>query len=63
MKCSPDAMTSTKELIKSIEGLPINDELRMFTAKQLSIVRESKDGQEGMGAFLEKRKPSWMDMN
>lgn len=63
VRCSPDAMTSSKLLIAEIEGKPINDELRMWTAAQLAEVRESKDGQEGMGAFLEKRKPAWNDMN
>eukprot|EP00602_Paraphysomonas_sp_CaronLab_P009244 CAMPEP_0185036760 /NCGR_PEP_ID=MMETSP1103-20130426/30198_1 /TAXON_ID=36769 /ORGANISM="Paraphysomonas bandaiensis, Strain Caron Lab Isolate" /LENGTH=232 /DNA_ID=CAMNT_0027574433 /DNA_START=161 /DNA_END=859 /DNA_ORIENTATION=+ len=59
MRCSPEAMKSSKELIDAIEGKNIDDDLRMFTASRLADVRESVDGQEGMGAFLEKRKPRW----
>jgi 1,4-dihydroxy-2-naphthoyl-CoA synthase len=33
--------------------------LREETAEYLADVRESVDGQEGMLAFIEKRKPDW----
>ena len=61
--CSPDAMVASKDLIASIEGKVIDDDLRMYTASRLADVRDSHDGQEGMGAFLEKRKPSWTDVD
>jgi methylglutaconyl-CoA hydratase len=59
LRCSPAAICASKALIASIEGKQITDELREFTAGRLADVRDSADGQEGMGAFLEKRKPSW----
>jgi methylglutaconyl-CoA hydratase len=59
MRCSPAAICASKDLIASIEGKVITDELREYTAGRLADVRDSPDGQEGMGAFLEKRKPSW----
>jgi methylglutaconyl-CoA hydratase len=59
LRCSPSAMIASKQLIEEIEGQAITDELRLWTASKLADVRESVDGQEGMGAFLEKRKPSW----
>jgi methylglutaconyl-CoA hydratase len=59
LRCSPSAMVASKQLIEEIEGQVVTDELRLWTASRLADVRESVDGQEGMGAFLEKRKPSW----
>lgn len=59
LRCSPAAMVASKQLIEEIEGQTVTDELRLWTASRLADVRESVDGQEGMGAFLEKRKPSW----
>ena len=61
--CSPNAMVESKDLIASIDGKIIDDDLRMYTASRLADVRDSHDGQEGMGAFLEKRKPSWTDID
>lgn len=61
MRCSPSAMSASKGLIEAIENRVVDDNLRMWTAKRLADVRESVDGQEGMGAFLEKRKPKWME--
>ena len=58
--CSPDAMSASKDLIAQLEGKSIDDELRMWTAGRLADVRDSEDGQEGMGAFLERRKPNWV---
>jgi methylglutaconyl-CoA hydratase len=58
-KCSPDALTATKSLIANVTHRPLNDETRQYTAARLADVRESADGQEGMSAFIEKRKPNW----
>ena len=30
------------------------------TAKMIAEIRASEEGQEGMAAFLEKRKPNWV---
>jgi methylglutaconyl-CoA hydratase len=59
MRCSPAAIVASKNLIANIEGKVITDDLREYTANRLADVRDSVDGQEGMGAFLEKRKPRW----
>ena len=32
-----------------------------FTVEKISELRISKEGQEGINAFLEKRKPSWSE--
>ncbi len=36
------------------------EEAKTFTAKMIADLRVSKEGQEGMSAYLEKRKPSWV---
>lgn len=56
---SPAALNATKKLISVIAGREINDALIDFTSEQIANIRVSKEGQEGISAFLEKRKPSW----
>jgi methylglutaconyl-CoA hydratase len=31
-----------------------------YTARMIADIRASEEGQEGMNAFLEKRKPKWV---
>ena len=59
LRCSPQALAATKQLIKGVVSRPIDSSLREWTAGCLADVRESQDGKEGMSAFLEKRKPAW----
>ena len=35
------------------------DKAKGYTADVIAKLRISQEGQEGMNAFLEKRKPSW----
>jgi methylglutaconyl-CoA hydratase len=59
-RCSPMALGATKELISHVSHTtPLQPGLRESTAEYLADVRESVDGQEGMTAFIEKRKPNW----
>lgn len=59
-KCSPMALGATKKLISHVSHTtPLQSGLREETAEFLADVRESVDGQEGMLAFIEKRKPNW----
>lgn len=55
---APGAQTSAKELIRSVEHLPL-EEQRRYTAELLADRRASDEGREGMSAFLEKRKSDW----
>jgi methylglutaconyl-CoA hydratase len=57
---SPQAMASTKELIFNICKSSNFNETIDYTARMIADARASEEGQEGMAAFLEKRKPSWM---
>jgi len=38
-----------------------NESYKEFTVEKISELRISKEGQEGINAFLEKRKPSWSE--
>lgn len=56
---SPLAIAEAKDLIEEVSGREIDHALSRFTARRLAAVRVSRDGQEGLAAFLEKRKPDW----
>ncbi len=60
---SPQAMASCKELIFNITKSQNFNETIDYTARMIADARASEEGQEGMAAFLEKRKPSWIDNN
>ena len=52
-------ITAGKELIAAVEKRERDDALLLETAKRLSVQRNSDEGREGIGAFLNKRKPAW----
>jgi methylglutaconyl-CoA hydratase len=54
----PGAIAACKELLREVPEMSL-EEARSFTAESLAHLRMSDEGQEGMRAFLEKRKPSW----
>jgi methylglutaconyl-CoA hydratase len=54
----PDAIAAGKALIPLVWGHAIADAAPV-TAAAIAARRVSKEGQEGLKAFLEKRKPSW----
>ena len=57
---SPQAMRETKRLINQISMLSDEQDIRERTVDAIATARVSEDGQEGMQAFLEKRKPRWV---
>lgn len=56
---APGAIRDSKELIGRVSGRPVDDEVMSFTAKNIADRRASMEGQEGLAAFFDKRKPSW----
>ncbi|MBI5059744.1 enoyl-CoA hydratase/isomerase family protein [candidate division KSB1 bacterium] len=58
MKAGPQALRLTKEVLREVPGLNLHD-AREYTALRIAEQRLSDEGQEGMTAFLEKRKPKW----
>lgn len=57
----PKAMTHCKTLIYDISNKLSLHEAIGYTAKMIADIRASEEGQEGMAAFLEKRKPNWVE--
>ena len=55
----PKAMLAVKELIPLSALAPIAEETVEATAHLIAELRATREAQEGLGAFLEKRKPSW----
>jgi len=56
---SPAAITGAKQLVFNVARREINDELIDFTSERIAEIRVSAEGQEGLSAFFEKRKPLW----
>ena len=55
---SPTAVRFTKELMRDLQGLSLNEGL--IAALQLNtLVRTTQDFKEGVSAFLEKRRAKW----
>lgn len=57
---SPHALREAKELIRNVAKQPISEGLAQKTAEHLAELRATPEAQEGLFAFLEKRKPSWV---
>jgi methylglutaconyl-CoA hydratase len=58
LSAGPEAVAAAKSLIPTVWGRPIADAMPI-TAAAIAARRVSPEGQEGLRAFLEKRKPSW----
>ena len=57
----PEAMKMAKELIFNMSNkISSLEEAMEYTADMIAKMRISDEGQEGMKAFLEKRKPNWI---
>jgi methylglutaconyl-CoA hydratase len=56
----PKAMGQCKTLIHEVANNLSLMEAYDYTARMIADLRASDEGQEGMNAFLEKRKPNWV---
>jgi methylglutaconyl-CoA hydratase len=54
----PEAIKSCKELLRRVAEMRLED-AKEYTAEVIAQLRVSDEGQEGMNAFLEKRRPRW----
>lgn len=55
----PAALASIKELLRELR-YAASQEVTGITAARIAELRTGEEGQEGLTAFLEKRKPRWM---
>jgi methylglutaconyl-CoA hydratase len=58
LSSGPEAVRNAKAMIREQRGLSRGDAME-HTVRVAARQRVSAEGQEGLGAFLEKRPPSW----
>ncbi|KAF1043572.1 enoyl-CoA hydratase/isomerase family protein [Xylophilus sp.] len=56
----PAAVRAAKRLVDEVAGRPVDDALIARTVAGIADIRASDEGREGVQAFLQKRKPSWL---
>ncbi len=54
----PHAVNAAKRLVRDVAGRPLAD-VRQLTVERIAELRVSREGQEGMRAFLERRRARW----
>ena len=59
---APDAISSSKKLVRDL-SVKINEDTIKFTIEALADVWENPEAIEGINAFFEKKKPSWIMEN
>jgi len=59
LACAPGAVADAKALVEDVAGKPIDRGLIEETARRIAQARVGEEGQEGVSAFLERRKPTW----
>ncbi len=58
LQAAPGAIAAVKALLRAVDGRPL-EEVRQPTAEVIAERRASAEGQQGLRAFLEKRRPDW----
>ncbi len=56
----PQALAEAKKLAQTVGHLPQRD-VQHLTVQRIAERRASAEGREGVAAFLEKRKPAWVE--
>ena len=59
LKNAPLAIAAAKQLIFDIRDIPTGEALLNLTSSRIAATRVSEEGQEGLNAFLQKRRPNW----
>lgn len=59
----PEALRGIKHMLTSFDFEQDQDKIKEQTAEILARFRISSEGQEGINAFLEKRRPNWNEKN
>jgi methylglutaconyl-CoA hydratase len=59
LQAGPRAIAEAKALIREVAWRRVED-VQRYTVERIAEIRTTAEGQEGMRAFLEKRKPYWM---
>ena len=56
----PEALLAVKRLIPLSAHAPIDERMIEETSRRIAEIRATPEAQEGLSAFLEKRKPAWL---
>jgi methylglutaconyl-CoA hydratase len=59
LQAGPRAVAEAKALIREVAWRRVED-VQRYTVERIAEIRTTAEGQEGMRAFLEKRKPYWV---
>ncbi|HEY0650190.1 enoyl-CoA hydratase-related protein [Phenylobacterium sp.] len=59
--CAPGAVEGSKRLVAEVYGRVIDRDLMELTAHRIASTRVGDEGQEGVRAFLERRKAAWAE--
>jgi len=59
LQCGPLAQGEAKQLVREVDAGPVDAAMIASTARRIARLRASEEGREGLGAFLERRKPRW----
>ncbi len=59
LRAGPAASAAAKRLVREVALQPDRDRLDQSNAALIAALRVSAEGQEGLGAFLDKRTPAW----
>lgn len=60
LKAGPVATAAAKQLVRDVAWARDRDAVDAANADLIARLRVSKEGQEGLTAFLDKRKPAWI---
>jgi methylglutaconyl-CoA hydratase len=56
----PRSQAAAKALIRAVDNQPIHDAVVEDTAQRIAHLRATPEAQDGLSAFLGKRKPAWL---
>jgi methylglutaconyl-CoA hydratase len=59
LECAPGAVAAAKRIVDEVAGREIDHGLMDLTARRIAAARAGEEGQEGVHAFLERRRPHW----
>ncbi len=59
LSSAPEAVKETKQLVKEIQSIK-PEKFKPITSKLIAEARIGEEGQEGITAFFDKRKPNWV---
>ena len=60
LSSGPEAVAMAKQLIGEVPSMT-PEQFKPYTAEMIARLRISEEGQEGMDAYLNKRKPRWVE--